>query len=138
MDRAWHYLPVLIVAILWHVILVADYLMLRLNVSLYTSFFTPEQVAWFQEMPLWMAAAWGLAVWSGVLGTLLMITRSVPGAAFAVSFLAWLATAAGLGWLREPPAGQVTGQMGEYMLFLSVAMALILFLYTRWMHRRVR
>lgn len=139
MARAWHYYPVTVFAILWHAVLVLDYLALRLELAFYTSSFTPDQLAWFQSMPLWMALAWAVAVWSGVLATLLLLVRSgATGSVFALSVLGWIVAGLGLVVLRDPPALAVTGWLGLSMLALSVVVALALFLYARAMHARLR
>ena len=37
--------------------------------------FTPEQLEYFYGFPAWLDAFWALAVWGGVLGALLLLTR---------------------------------------------------------------
>lgn len=138
MVRAWHLFPVTVIACLWHVILAADYLLLRYEVGLYVSGFTPDQLAWFRAMPQWMAIGWGIGVWSGVFATMRLISQSATGAFYALSFAGWAAASAGLLWLRDPPAAEVTGDLGVLMLLTATGLSLLLFLYTRWMHRRTR
>ena len=41
----------------------------------YMAAFTPEQLKFFYGFPLWAVAAWGVGVWGGVLGSLLLVLR---------------------------------------------------------------
>jgi hypothetical protein len=39
------------------------------------SAFTPEQLDFYYGFPVWVVAAWGVAVWGGVLGSLALLLR---------------------------------------------------------------
>jgi len=138
MPRVWHHLPLSAIAVLWNLILVGDYLGLKLNVVLYTDGFTPEQVAWFADMPPWLNVAWGAAVWCGMLGAILLTSRMATGIFFAISFIGWAVMTVGLIWVRTPPIMDVSGQAGLYLLIASTGLAFLYFLYTRAMHVRWR
>ena len=59
----------------------------------YMSTFTPEQLAYFRDFPMWVVAAWALSVWGGVLGAVLLLLRkrwAVP--LFALSLATMLLT----------------------------------------------
>ncbi len=111
---------------------------LRLNVDVYVDGFTPEQLAWFAQMPTWMSGAWGLAVWSGLLASVLLVSRMATGVFFLLSAICWAVLTVGLLWFRDPPVTEVTGDMGFYMLVASLVLALLFFIYTRWMRVRWR
>lgn len=138
MARAWHHLPVSAIAVLWNLILVGDYLGLRMNVQVYTQGFTEAQLSWYAAMPTWMALAWGLAVWSGMLAAVLLVSRMGAGTLFALSSAGWIALSVGLIWLREPPVTQVSGQAGLWLLIGGAVVAFVLFLYARQMRARLR
>lgn len=138
MARAWHHLPVSALAVLWNLLLVGDYLGLRLRVPVYVSNMVPEQLAWYEAMPLWMSIAWGIAVWAGMFAALLLVSRMATGTFFALSCVAWLVLGGALLFLREPPITEVTGQAGLYMLLGAAVAAFVFFLYARWMRARLR
>ncbi len=138
MARAWHHLPVSALAVLWNLVLVGDYLGLRFRVPVYVQQFTAEQLAWYAGMPLWMAAAWAVAVWSGMLAALFLTARLGAGVLFALSCAGWIALAAGLIWLREPPAQVAIGAQVLWLLGLAAGAAFVLFLYARQMRARLR
>ena len=64
-----------IVALLWNAIGAFDYLMTQTKNAAYLSGFPPEQLAFFYGLPAWVVAAWALAVWGGVLGSVLLLLR---------------------------------------------------------------
>ena len=53
----------------------------------------PELLEYFEAMPTWAVAAWGIAVYGGVLGSLLMLLRKrLAGLVLLLSFVSMLAT----------------------------------------------
>jgi ribose/xylose/arabinose/galactoside ABC-type transport system permease subunit len=82
-----------IVALLWNCIGAFDYLMTQTRNAAYMSAFPPEQLAWFYGLPVWVVAAWAIAVWGGVLGSILLLLRrrlAVP--VFLASLVAMVVT----------------------------------------------
>lgn len=138
MPRAWHHLPLSAIAVLWHLLLAGDYLGRKLDVTLYTGNLTPERLAWFAGMPQWQAAAWGVAVWCGLLGAVLLTARMATGVFFALSFAGWAVLLVGMTWFRDPPPTALAGTAGLYMTVAAAALAFLYFLYTRAMHVRWR
>ncbi|MFW6192340.1 MAG: hypothetical protein ACOC83_02545 [Gemmatimonadota bacterium] len=63
------------VALLWNGLGAFDYLMTQTRAEWYMSQFTPEQLEYFYGFPAWVVASWALAVWGGVLGALLLLTK---------------------------------------------------------------
>ncbi|WP_172295042.1 hypothetical protein [Pseudoruegeria sp. HB172150] len=139
MARAWHHLPVSAIAVLWHLLAAGDFLALRLEVDVYTAGFSEVQMNWFLLMPLWIEIAWGIGVWAGFLGAILLLARSgTAGSLFALSFLGWAVTAVGMIVLREPSVMEVTGYVGLGFLIAAVVLAFLFFLYARSMRARLR
>lgn len=89
----WHLWIVGAVMLLWNAIGAADYVMTQIKYEPYMSQFTAEQLEYFYGFPAWVDAAWAVAVWSGVIGALLLLLRkkqAVP--VFAVSLGAMMLT----------------------------------------------
>ncbi|MGA9574261.1 MAG: hypothetical protein WBS20_09975 [Lysobacterales bacterium] len=90
----WHLWVVGIVGLLWNSMGAMDYIMTETRNEAYMGAFTPEQLEFFYALPVWTVAAWAIAVWGGVLGTLLLLLRkgfAVP--VFLVSLIAMVLTA---------------------------------------------
>lgn len=52
-----------------------DFIMTQTRNEAYMSSFTPEQLEHFYGLPTWVVAAWGIAVWGGVGGSILLLLR---------------------------------------------------------------
>lgn len=72
----WHLWVVGIVALLWSAMGAMDYLMTQTENEAYMSNFTPEQLEFFYGFPTWAVAFWAVAVWGGVLGSILLLVRT--------------------------------------------------------------
>ena len=64
-----------ILALLWNAVGAFDYLATKLRLDFYMSQFTPEQLDYFYGFPTWMVAAWAVAVWGALLGSLGLLVR---------------------------------------------------------------
>jgi hypothetical protein len=65
-----------------------DYVMTMTQNLAYLAMFTPEQRAYFTDLPVWQAVLWALGVWLGVVAAILFVLRrgwSAP--VLTVSFL---------------------------------------------------
>lgn len=72
----WHVWVVGVVSLLWNSVGAMDFVMTEAKNKAYMSGFTPAQLEFYYGFPLWVVAAWGIAVWGGVLGSLLLLLRS--------------------------------------------------------------
>jgi len=125
-----------IIALLWNAMGAWDYIATETRNEAYMSSFTPEQLEFFYGFPAWVVALWAIAVWGGVLGTVLLLMRktwAVP--VFLVSFVAMVITAFhnfvlsnGLEVMGDPFALAFTA-----VIFL---VSLGLYLYSRAMAQR--
>lgn len=89
----WHLWVIGVVALLWDAMGAYDYLMTQTQDEQYMSNFTPEQLEFFYGFPLWVNAAWAIAVWGGVLGSVLLLLRkALAEKVFLVSWLAMVLT----------------------------------------------
>lgn len=125
-------------ALLWNAFGAYDYLMTRMRNTDYFASMMPGAdpnavLEWVDAFPIYAQFGWGLGVWGGLLGAILLLMRSrwaVP--VFAASLVGALL---GLGYqiLVAPPMPGMEGASGEIMPFVIILVALGLFLYARAM-----
>ena len=135
-ERPWHFLPVGIIALLWHAAGSLDYLLTQIGFEPYVSQVPAEWLAYFAAMPAWVTGAWAIGVWVGLLGAVLLLMREhwAP-LALAVAFVAILAATLWLTLLADPPLQQAVGEEFTWVMILATVGALLLWLYARWMRR---
>ena len=122
-------------ATIWNSFGALDYLMTRMRNKDYFESMMPgvdaeAVLAWVDAFPLYAQFGWGLGVWSGLLGSLLLLARSRSAVhAFAASFVGILL---GLGYqiVAAPPmpAGAAEG-MGGVMPYMIIAVGAALLYY---------
>jgi len=64
-----------ILAVLWNAVGAFDYSATQLRLESYMSQFPPEQLAYFYGFPSWVVAAWAIAVWGALLGSVGLLLR---------------------------------------------------------------
>lgn len=90
----WHLWVIGIVGFLWSAMGAMDYVMSKLRVESYMAQFTPEQLEFFYGFPIWVNAAWAVAVWCGVIGCIILLLRkSIAVGVLLASFIAMVITA---------------------------------------------
>ncbi|WP_037552529.1 hypothetical protein [Sphingomonas sp. URHD0057] len=128
-------------ALLWNGFGAYDYLMTRMRNEDYLASAMPgvdpnAMLAWIDGFPLWAQIGWGLGVWMGLLGAILLLVRS----RWAVwSFLLSLIGALlGLGYqmAMAPPMPGGEGAMAKAMPVVVIVVAGALYLYARAMERK--
>lgn len=122
---------------LWNGFGAYDYWMTRTRNTDYLAGMMPDvdpqaTLAWVDSFPVWAQFGWGLGVWMGLLGSILLLMRH----RFAVHTLALSALGAvlGLGYqiIAAPPlAGMEGDTMMTVMPFVIIAVAIGLLLYAR-------
>ena len=122
---------------LWNGFGAYDYWMTRTRNTDYLAGMMPDvdpqaTLAWVDSFPVWAQFGWGLGVWMGLLGSILLLVRH----RFAVHTLALSALGAvlGLGYqiIAAPPlAGMEGDTMMTVMPFVIIAVAIGLLLYAR-------
>ncbi|HSH74336.1 MAG TPA: hypothetical protein VLA09_01430 [Longimicrobiales bacterium] len=124
-----------VLGLLWDSVGAFDYLMTQMRNESYMSRFTAEQLEFFYGFPSWVVALWALAVWGGLLGTLLLLLRrrmAVP--VLLGSFLAMIGTSIHNFLLSN--GLQVMGGGGAAFSAVIFVFASGLWLYARAMARR--
>lgn len=121
---------------LWNAFGCYDYLMTRMRNTDYFASMMPGVdpnaiLAWIDAFPLYAQLGWGLGVWGGLAGSLLLLIRS-RWAVLALG-LSLLGALMGLGYqiLAAPPLEGVEGFMADAMPYIIILVALGLFLYAR-------
>jgi len=132
----WHLWVVGIVGLLWSAMGAMDYVMTKLRSEEYMAAFTPEQLEFFYGFPIWVNAAWAIAVWGGVIGTILLLLRKSSAVwVLLVSFLAMVVTAIHNYGLSN--GMEVVGDMFSLVFTaLIFLVGLGLYLYSRAMHSK--
>lgn len=132
----WHLWVVGVLSLLWNAVGAFDYVMTQTQNEGYMSSFTPEQLDFFYGFPSWVVAFWALAVWGGVLGSILLLLRKkLAATVFLVSFVSMVVTTIhnfvlsnGLEAIGDPFALVFSG--------LIFVFALLLYIYARAMSNR--
>jgi hypothetical protein len=131
----WHLWLVGILGLLFNSVGAFDYLMTQTRNESYMGRFTPEQLEVLYGLPTWLVAFWGLAVWGGAVGALLMLLRkSLAAPVLLVSLLAMMATA--IHDFVSADGLYETGGTGAGFVLLIFVLALGLWLYARAMGER--
>ena len=135
-GRPWHLWVIGIVGGLWSLMGVVSFILTQMNVEAVMSRFPPQQRAYFESFPLWAVAFWGIGVFAGVIGCLLLLLRnrlafhlllaSVIGT--MVSTLGGLFLLGGMKVMAETNALGIT--------IFPVIFAAVLAYYARAMNRR--
>jgi hypothetical protein len=123
---------------LWNGFGAYDYVMTRARDTDYLASMMPgvdpgDTLAWIDAFPVWAQFGWGLGVWAGLLGTLLLLARS-RWAEFALgASLAGIALGIGYQIALAPALPGAEGAMFDIMPFVVIAVGVALFAYARAM-----
>ncbi len=132
--RPWHLWLVGILGTLWNLVGAFDYVSTQTHYESYMSQFTPEQLEFFYGFPSWVVAFWALAIWGGVLGTiLLLLKKRLAAPVLLASFCSMIVTSIHNFALSN--GIEVMGGVGLAFSGLIFVFALGLWLYARAMAR---
>lgn len=123
-----------ILSLLWNSIAIADYLGFTLGNQQYIAMtgFTPEQLTWFDTMPMWAHAGWALGVWGAFAGSVLLLARSRHAVtAFIVSLVGLVPHTAHQAGVGQAKFIALFGPGPLYFLAVIWAIAIVLFFYAR-------
>ena len=130
-----------VLALLWNAIGCYDYLMTRMRNTDYFQSMMPNvdphaMLAWIDAFPIWAQFGWGLGVWAGLLGSLLLLLRNRW--AVLVLGLSLVGAILGLGYqiVAAPPMPGDIGPLADAMPFVIIVIAAALVLYAQAMRRR--
>jgi hypothetical protein len=125
------------VAAIWNCFGAYDYIMTRMRDTDYLASMMPGTdpnaiLSWIDSFPIWAQFGWGLGVWMGLLGSLLLLARSRYAVwAFGLS-LVGMVLSFGYQFMggSTPPEG-MDGSMMMIMPLVIIAIGIGLFLYAR-------
>ncbi len=128
-----------VLALLWNAVGCYDYLMTRMRNTDYLKSMMPDvdpqaMLAYVDGFPIWASIGWGLGVWLGLAGSVLLVMRN-RHAVLALG-LSLLGAVLGLGYQLARPMPGVTGFMATGMPIVIILIALALYLYARAMEKR--
>ena len=127
---------------LWNAFGAYDYLMTRMRNTDYLASMMPTVdpqavLAWVDAFPIWAQFGWGLGVWMGLIGCVMLLLRhrwSVPALG-----LSMVGAIVGLGYqifAAAPLAGTEGNTMMAVMPWVIIAVAVGLYLYARSMQKK--
>ena len=127
---------------LWNAFGAYDYVMTRMRNTDYLASMMPnvdpqDTLAWVDGFPIWAQFGWGLGVWMGLLGCILLLVRHRW--AFWALGLSLVGAILGLGYqiAAAPPLRGTEGDpMMTVMPYVIIGIAVALFLYARAMRAK--
>jgi hypothetical protein len=135
MKKPTHLWIVGFLGLIWNGIGCYDYLMTRLrNEDCFRSMGTDPQamLSWVDSFPIYAQAGWGLGVWMGLAGSVLLLMGhrwAVPALALSL-----LGAVVGLGYqifLAPPAPPPMNEGAGAFMPWVIIAIAALLLYYAR-------
>ena len=124
-----------ILALLWNAIGCFDYYATQSKLESYMSQFTPEQLEYFYAFPVWVDAAWAIAVWGSLLASIGLLLRKAWAVwLFGLAILCMAATSVYSYVLSDGMA--LMGSGAVYFTIVIWIIALFLFFYAQAMARR--
>jgi hypothetical protein len=127
---------------LWNGFGAYDYVMTRMRDTDYLAGMMPgvdpnDTLAWIDAFPVWAQFGWGLGVWAGLLGSLLLLLARSRWAEFALgASLVGIALGIGYQIALAPPLAGAEGAMFDVMPYVVIAVGVALFAYARAMRAR--
>jgi len=132
----WHVWAVGGASLLWNLVGAMDFVMTQTKNEAYMRDFTAAQLKFYYGFPVWVVAAWGIAVWGGVLGSLAVLVRKKLAVfLFLASFICMLLTS--IHNFVFSNGFEVMGGAGS-LIFSAVIIAIgaLLLAYSRSMRNR--
>lgn len=134
MKAPWHLWVVGIVSLLWNAVGAFDYVMTQTRNESYMAEFTEDQLAFFYGFPTWVVAAWAVAVWLAVLGSVLLLLRKSAALwAFILSLVGMMLTSVYSYLLADVGMADLVGPAASLFSIAIIVVGLLLVVYARRM-----
>lgn len=133
----WHIWVVGVIAVLFNAIGVFDYTMFMAQGADYLAKagMTSEQIAFQQQLPLWMRIDWAVGVWTALIASVLILARSkLAFPVFVLSLAAFLVSVLHSYVLSE--GGRIAGTAGAITSVVITAELAFCAWYSRAMTRK--
>lgn len=131
----WHLWAIGAASVLWNGVGVWQWYQKVTGAQAYWSALTMEQVFYLRSAPLWTDVAYGVAVWCGLLGALmLLLRRKLAFNAFVAGLIAMLAHAAYV--LALSNGREVIGAGGTAFTLVVALIFAVQIAYSHWARRR--
>lgn len=130
-----HLWIVAIIAVLWNSVGAFDYVATQTRMESYMSQFTPEQLDYFYAFPVWMVAAWAVAIWASFLGSIALLLRKAWATWMFGAALVGLAISTIYNFVLSNGA-EIMGQQAVIFTVVIWAIGLFLYFYARAMASR--
>ena len=134
----WHLWVVGVVSLLWNAFGAFDFVSTTTRGAAYMREmgFDQAMIDYFIAMPAWMYGPWTLGVWGAVIGSVLLLLRNrFAVLAFALSLVGALVSLI-YGQVIDPPPLTPDMAMMQWMPFVIVLIAALLFGYAWFMRKR--
>ncbi|WP_037499354.1 hypothetical protein [Sphingomonas jaspsi] len=125
-----------LLALIWNGFGAFDYVMTRTRGADYIRSMMPSidadgMMAYINAFPIWVSVGWGLGVWGGLLGSILLLARN--RLAVPILGLSFIGAIAGLGYQLMHPVDIAGANDGAnaVMPYVIIGVALLLFVYAR-------
>ena len=130
-----HLWIVSILAVLWNAMGAYDYIATQYRIESYMSQFTAEQLEYFYNFPVWMDAAWAIAIWASVLGSLSLLLRKAWAVSLFSASILGLAVSTVYNFVLSDGRAVMGSEAATFTVVIWV-IALFLFFYAKAMAAR--
>jgi len=131
----WHLWTIAVASVVWNGVGVWQWYQKVTGAPAYWSALTMEQVFYLRSAPMWTDVAFGVAVWCGLLGALmLLLRRKLAFNAFVAGLIAMLAHAVYV--LALSNGREVIGTGGVVFTLVVTLIFVIQIAYARWARRK--
>lgn len=124
-----------ILTLLWNAMGAYDYLATELKLESYMSQFTPEQLDYFYAFPVWMVAAWAIAIWASLFGSISLLLRKAWAVWLFGAAIAGMAVSTLYNFVLTNGM-EIMGTTGTVFTAVIWVIAILLFIYARAMAAR--
>lgn len=133
--RRWHFFVMGLIALLWGVLAVAEYVMVSYGIDAgWLAFYPQDQLDWLGALPAWVHGVWAVHAVLALVGALCLLAHLRPAVWMTgFSFIALLVVAVWALFFARPTLPELTGggAMPWLCTLLVLALSFLIYLYTR-------